>query len=158
MNAHCKQTLPAALLLVGLLAGCGGDDAPEPDRSPGEAAFARHCASCHGADGAGRGPAFPPLAGSEWMALAPRALTAIVLVGLRGEIEVDGQRYSGYMPPLAYIEDATLADIIRYSQERWAPEGAPEWSADDVAALRARLGGQRPLEGRDGLDQLMEEL
>lgn len=157
MSAYCKQSLAGALLIVGLLTGCESDAPQQGDRPPGEAAFVRHCASCHGSEGQGRGPTFPPLAGSEWIELPPEALTAIVLLGLRGEVDVGGQRYSGYMPPLGHIDDERLAAIIRYSQSQWA-DAVSDWTADDVAALRARLADRRPLEGRQAVNQLLEDL
>ncbi len=154
---HCKQSLAAAVLVLATLAGCGDRSGPETARSPGEAAFARHCAGCHGAQGQGRPPAFPPLAGSEWMALPPEALSAIVLLGLRGEIEVAGRRYAGYMPPMQHIDDARVADIVRYARQNWS-KAVPEWSAADVARLRTALAGRPVPEGRDGLERLLEDL
>lgn len=157
LNDHCKQTLPVVVAIVALLAGCGGSSQPDPDAPRGQAAFGRYCAGCHGADGQGRAPAFPPLAGSEWLALSPEALTAIVVLGLRGEIDVAGQSYVGYMPPMQHLDDATVADVVVYIRQRWG-EPVPAWSAEDVAGLRARLAGERAIEGRDGLDQLLEAL
>ncbi|WP_376694601.1 c-type cytochrome [Wenzhouxiangella sp. EGI_FJ10409] len=154
---HCKQSLAAAVLLLSMLAGCGGSDGPDQAQSPGEAAFGRHCAGCHGMQGQGRPPAFPPLAGSEWMALPPEALTAIVLLGLRGEIEVSGRVYAGYMPPMQHIDDARVADIVAYVKLNWA-EDAPDWTAADVAGLRSALAGRPVPEGREGLERLLEEL
>lgn len=155
---HCKQTLGTAVLLVALLAGCGGESPGSGEaQSPGEAAFARHCAGCHGMQGQGRPPAFPPLVGSEWLALPPEGLTAIVLLGLRGEIEVAGRQYAGYMPPMQHIDDARIADIIGYIMRRWSKE-VPDWTAGDVAGLRAALAGRPTPEGRAGLNQLIEEM
>lgn len=154
---HCKQSLAAAVLALAMLAGCGDSSGPEKARSPGEAAFARHCAGCHGMQGQGRPPAFPPLAGSEWMALPPEGLSAIVLLGLRGEIEVAGKRYAGYMPPMQHIDDARVADIVRYLKQTWS-EAAPEWTAADVARLRSALAGRPVPEGREGIENVLKDL
>lgn len=153
--AHCKQTVAVALLL--LLAACSESPPPQTSDDPGEAAYLRHCAICHGPDGLGRPPVFPPLARSEWMELPPEALSAIALLGLRGEIEVAGQRYSGLMPPLRHLSDTELAAIIRYTIERWG-SGEMDWAAEDIAALRPALDGRRMLDGRSDLDELMGEL
>lgn len=154
---HCKQSLAVAVLVLATLVGCSGDSGPDQARSPGEASFARYCAGCHGMQGQGRPPAFPPLAGSEWMALPPEGLSAIVLLGLRGEIEVSGRRYAGYMPPMQHIDDAQIADIVRYVKQNWSEFG-PEWTAADVAGLRSALAGRPVPEGRDGLQRLLEDL
>ncbi len=154
--AHCKQTVAAALLLL-LLAACSESPSPQTSDDPGEAAYLRHCATCHGTDGLGRPPVFPPLARSEWMELPPETLSVIALLGLRGEIEVAGQRYHGLMPPLRHLSDGDLAAIIRYTHERWG-SGEIDWSAEDVAALRPALDGHRMPDGRGELDEIMGEL
>lgn len=154
---HCKLLLIMTVLIAALLGGCSDASGPNADQTPGEAAYARFCAGCHGLEGQGRSPTFPPLADSEWLALPPRGLTALVLLGLRGEIEVAGQRYVGYMPPMQHIDDARVAQIVAYIKRRWS-SGSPEWSAADVARVRAAVGSGRALEGRAGLESLIEEL
>lgn len=154
---HCKQTSAAAVLVVTLLAACGGETGSQQPDDPARAAFGRYCAGCHGAQGQGRPPAFPPLDGSEWMALPPEGLTAIVLLGLRGEIEVSGRQYAGYMPPMQHIDDERAAEIVRYIKRRWS-DAPVEWTGEDVAGLRSTLAGRRTPEGREGIDRLLEEL
>jgi mono/diheme cytochrome c family protein len=156
-RGHCKQTVAVGVLAVWLLAACGSASDDGAPSSPGEAAFARHCAGCHGMQGQGRPPAFPPLAGSEWLTLPPEALSAIVLLGLRGEIEVGGQTYAGYMPPMQHLGDEQVAEIVHYIKRRWS-EPADAWGAEDVSRLRRVLAGRRMPEGRAGLDELMEAL
>ncbi|HSH26666.1 MAG TPA: cytochrome c [Wenzhouxiangella sp.] len=154
---HCKQTLVAALMVVAVLVGCGDATQTGQGDDPGQTAFARYCAGCHGQQGQGRPPAFPPLAGSEWLSLPPEVPGAIILLGLRGEIEVAGQTYVGYMPPMRHIDDQGVAAIVRYIQRQWSQE-APDWTAKDAAALRAELAGRRTPEGRKGIERILEEL
>lgn len=139
------------------LAGCGDHGSFDESASPGQAAFASHCGGCHGMQGQGRPPAFPPLAGSEWLSLGPEGLTAIVLLGLRGEIEVAGRSYAGYMPPMQHIDDSRIAGIVRHVKQRWS-EPSPDFSGEDVARLRSALAGRDTPDGREGLDRLLEEL
>lgn len=154
---HCKQTLLVALLLATGLAGCGAQEDAEEDGPPGQAAFGRFCAGCHGMQGQGRLPNFPPLAGSEWLELPPEALTAIVLLGLRGEIEVAGRTYSGYMPPMQHIDDSRVAEIVTFIQREWS-DNSDDWTTEDVASVRNALAGRGSPMGRRELERMMEEL
>ncbi|MBK1834901.1 c-type cytochrome [Roseibacillus ishigakijimensis] len=75
------------------------------------------CAGCHGADGAGDGANYPPLAGSEWVTGEnTEALGLIILNGLTGPIEVAGKTWNSVMPaqgPLSAKELATLMTYLR---------------------------------------------
>jgi len=156
MKAHCKQSAWLALAAL-LLVACGEAPDSGAELEVGQAPYLRYCASCHGQQGEGRLPSFPPLAGSEWLEYDAGALTAIVLLGLRGEIEVAGRRYAGYMPPMRHVEDADIAAIIGFIKRRWGSAEA-DWSGADVSALRESLSGRGMLEGRAGLNQLLEEM
>lgn len=145
----------AALVL--LLVGCG-----EPPPPPGELAFGqepylRYCASCHGNQGLGKPPTFPPLANSEWLELGNDALGLIVLYGLRGEIEVAGRRYRGYMPPMQHISNEDIAALLTYTNAAWG--SGETMSADDVQRLRGVFDGPRsPLNGYDGLMEALDSI
>lgn len=157
MSAYCKQTGPATLLVAALLAGCGQQDAPLEEMAPGQEPYLRYCASCHGNRGEGRAPSFPPLNRSGWLELPPGALSGIVLFGLRGEIEVDGARYNGYMPPLQHLRDQDVAAIVSFMKSAWAGDDIT-FGADDVAGVRDALAGRKPFEGRAGVDEALELL
>lgn len=105
-----------------------------------ETLYARHCASCHGADGAGGPDGVPPLAGSDWLKeRAPEELVDVLLQGLRGEIVVNGRAYQGAMPGFAdRLDDVELAAIASHVLTRWRPSGAP-MAPDRVAARRGAL-------------------
>lgn len=156
MSTHCKQTLFITLLVVVGLTACQPESDEGQSLAPGQEPYLRYCASCHGNQGQGRPPSFPPLAGSEWIELAPDGLAAIVLLGLRGEIEVAGERYRGFMPPLKHVDDAQLAAIVNFMTAQWAGSGS-ELAPADIAELRASLAGRGPLEGREALDGLIGE-
>ncbi|MGY6553619.1 MAG: c-type cytochrome [Wenzhouxiangella sp.] len=164
MTGYCKRsfsTLPglacALLLLVGLLTACGGDQ-PPLELAAGQEPYLRHCASCHGLNGEGRPPTFPPLAGSEWMELPSEALALIVLLGLRGEIEVAGRTYRGYMPPMQHISDEDIADLIGFTEREWSGR-EPRLDAADIARIRGSFDGRRPpLYRKEGLLEALAEL
>ena len=145
-----------AALLFGLLVltACSEETA---ELAAGQEPYLRYCSTCHGISGEGRPPTFPPLAGSEWLDLGPEATALIVLVGLRGEIEVAGQTYRGYMPPLRHISDQDIAASIGYIDDQWADWPEP-LTAARVAALREQLGNRQPIQGLEGLQALLEEI
>lgn len=153
---HCKRSTALVVLLSLMLAGCGGSR--DEMLSPGQAEFSNHCAGCHGRQGQGRAPSFPPLAGSEWLELPGEGLAAIVLLGLRGDIEVAGKAYVGYMPPMRHLDDARLARILNYVLDSWGPPGASELEAEQLATLRAAIAGREALRGRAEVQALLEAL
>lgn len=153
---YCKQlisTTPAGLLLI--LGGCGEPVDPG-EMAPGQEPYLRHCASCHGNSGEGKPPAFPPLAGSEWLDLGPQAMALIVLNGLRGEIEVAGRTYRGFMPPMRHIDDEEIAALIGFIEHAWAGR-EPDLDAADIARLRSDRLTRQPLDGLDGVIGALEE-
>lgn len=88
----------------------------------GERVFTQNCAACHQATGLGIPPAFPPLAGSDFLnADKGRAIDAL-LQGLQGEIQVNGQTYNGVMPALA-LSDDQVANVLTYVYSQWGNSG-----------------------------------
>lgn len=153
-DRYCSRAV--ALVAAGLLlVGCS--DQPDVPLPPGEAQYVQYCSACHSPDGSGRPPTFPPLAGSEWLALGPDAVAVIVLLGLRGEIEVAGRTYRGYMPTMRQLDDADIALILDHIDRQWADWGqVPQ--AEEIADLRARIADEALLEGREALERLLERL
>lgn len=121
--------------LGGSPAGTGpaGAAAAAPD---GAAIYAARCAACHQPAGTGVPGAFPPLAGSEWLAGPERRLVALVLHGVTGPLTVKGTAYNGAMPPFgAQLNDAELAALLSHLRRQWAA-GVPAVAASTVAEVR----------------------
>ncbi len=155
---RCRTSagLTIAVLLALLVIGCSSDMPPAGELALGQEPYLRWCSSCHGINGEGKPPTFPPIAGSEWLALSDDALALIILYGLRGEIEVMGQTYRGYMPPMQHLRDDDIADIITFMRSAWTDDEA-QIDADEVARLRTVFPGRRPpLEGLEGLLEAVE--
>ncbi len=153
-----QSRLWASVAAVLLVVGCGPSTPPSGELAFGQEPYLRYCASCHGNQGGGKPPTFPPLANSEWLALGPDAVGLIVLYGLRGEIEVAGQTYRGYMPPMQHISDEDIAAILTYLNEAWVADGGAV-AAADIARLRGAFDGPRaPLDGREGLMDALDAL
>ena len=103
----------------------------------GAAVYARTCIACHGTDGKGLAPVFPPLDGSPWLLRDKQKPIDIVLHGLMGPIEVAGATYNSVMAPLGpMLTDAEIADVLTYVRQRWSNDAAPV-GADEVKARRA---------------------
>ena len=150
-NRYCRRA--ATLVAAGLLlAGCS--DEPKEPLQPGEAQYVQYCSACHARDGSGRPPTFPPLADSEWLALGPEAVSLIVLLGLRGEIEVAGRTYRGYMPNMRQLDDTDIQLILGYIDQQWA-DWARVPQAEEITELRARVANEPLLESREALESLL---
>jgi mono/diheme cytochrome c family protein len=108
-----------------------------PPAASGAQLFAGKCAACHQATGQGVAGVFPPLVKSEWVIDDERVLAQILLHGIQGPIEVNGQTYNGLMPPWKALSDDELAAIATYIRASWG-NGAPAVTAATFATERAR--------------------
>ena len=105
----------------------------------GEAIFLANCSACHQPTGLGLAGAFPPLAGSDFLAGDRKQVMAAALFGLSGPITVNGVEYNGVMPSLGHLKDEDLAAALTYVFGSWGNTGAAV-SVAEVTALRAELG------------------
>lgn len=144
----------AILIVAVVTTGCGEQPDSQTRLAPGQGEYLRWCASCHGNQGEGKAPAFPPLAGSEWLELSDRGLAMIILYGLRGEIQVAGRTYRGYMPPMSHLSNEDVAAILAYITRRWASRES-QLTVADLAALR-EAEDTRPLNARAGLEKRLQ--
>ncbi|MCR9106369.1 MAG: DUF1080 domain-containing protein [Gammaproteobacteria bacterium] len=91
-------------------------------------AFYVQCAACHGDDGKGISGLAPALAGASWVTGPPEWLGRIILQGLKGPIEVNGEVFDGVMPGhghLPALDDATLAGLMTYLRRSWGNRANP---------------------------------
>jgi len=89
--------------------------------SNGEKLFMANCAACQQATGNGLPGAFPPLAGSDYFAEDSMKVVHAVLNGLSGPITVNGVKYNAQMPPLSYLSDSDVADIVTWWRQGYRP-------------------------------------
>ena len=111
----------------------------------GARAYSNYCASCHQENGQGIAGAFPPLVGHV-PGLLGRAggreyLIRVVLFGLAGEISVNGQNFSGVMPPWESIRDNDIATALNHAATAWdntlrLPADFKPFQASEIAAAR----------------------
>ncbi|HCQ28659.1 MAG TPA: hypothetical protein DIU39_00120 [Flavobacteriales bacterium] len=79
----------------------------------GEEIYKRMCAACHQPDGKGLAGTFPPLAGSDYLMADKERAIKLVKNGLEGEITVNGEKYTGTMPPQA-LSNEEIAKVLTY--------------------------------------------
>jgi len=106
----------------------------------GKKYYTANCAACHQATGLGSPGLYPPLAGATWVTGDINRLGAIVLNGLDGPVEVQGQIFDGAM--LAWkdvLSDEQIAGILTYIRKSWGNE-ASNVTPEQVAELRSQYG------------------
>ena len=108
----------------------------------GAQVYTATCAACHQPNGTGNGETYPPLAGSEWVTGDESRLVRVILHGLTGPIDVEGESYSGVMPPWGpTLKDDEIAAVATYVRTAWGNK-APAVRAATVARLRAAHGSR----------------
>lgn len=118
---------------------------PGAPAANGAAIFSQNCAACHQAEGIGVPGAFPPLAGHLPALLAKQGgreyVIHVLLFGLQGSIEVNGQPYDGTMPSWSQFTDAEIAAVIDHEATSWGnslPPGQGPITAEEVTATRGQ--------------------
>lgn len=106
--------------------------------SEGQRVYNTYCAACHQADGRGASGRFPPLSGTDWVTGDPDRLIGILLKGLEGPIEVNGDDYNSLMPQHAFLKDQEIADVLSYIRTNFENR-ADSISVKDVERVRALL-------------------
>jgi mono/diheme cytochrome c family protein len=104
--------------------------------SLGQTVYQARCASCHGSDGRGMPPDYPPLAGnpSIQMESAVNPIRMVLNGGLPPGTAGNPMPYG--MPPFAQtLSDDEVAAVVTYIRAAWGNRGAAV-SANDADALR----------------------
>ncbi len=131
----------------------------------GQEAYQR-CVVCHQSDGAGIPGIFPALKNrlADIMASVEgrEYITMVLIDGLIGTIEIDGQRYVGAMPA-QYLTDAQISAVIDYMVTEFGASDAANsnmlLSEDEVAEIRSKYSGanaQPTLKLRNKVPALIE--
>jgi mono/diheme cytochrome c family protein len=115
----------------------------------GRAAYNGVCVACHQATGQGLPPAFPPLAGSEWVLGSEERAIRIVLYGLQGPIKVKGAEFNNVMPATGpgsafNLSPERVAAVLTYIRQEWGNKAGPV-SPEKVAEIRGKEGNRGPM-------------
>lgn len=110
-------------------------------RPDGAKIYAATCQACHQASGLGLGSQFPPLVGSEWVLGREDRLVLIILHGVVGEIEVEGEMFNGLMPTWGpNFTDADVAAVATYVRNSWGNKAA---AISEATVSRVRASHRR---------------
>ncbi len=113
---------------------------PVTDLNP-DSLFSTNCQMCHQSDGRGLPGQFPPLAGSPWVLQDPETPIRVLILGISGEIEVEGNTFNGVMPAQTQLNDEQISILVTKIRSSWGND-APEVTEEQVAAVRASLAGR----------------
>lgn len=91
----------------------------------GQKSYYTYCSVCHQENGKGAGTRFPPLAGSDWVTGEKDKLIKVVLNGLEGPVEVNGELYNSIMPQHSFLKDQAIADVLTYIRSNFGNEASP---------------------------------
>jgi len=98
----------------------------DPRMTQGRATYSFVCKACHQEDGLGGvAQGCPPLVGSDWvLAGDPSRISAIVLKGLTGPIQVIGKEYgTGTMLAFESMSDEEIASVLSFIRNNWSNKG-----------------------------------
>jgi mono/diheme cytochrome c family protein len=96
----------------------------------GQGIYDAKCKVCHQPTGLGLKPAFPPLAGSDYLLADKKRAVAQALNGSQHEITVNGAIYNGLMPQQVGTVDSAVA-VINYVLNSFGNAGGTI-TADEV--------------------------
>ena len=143
MGRRMQRTVMAAVLSIAAAVATAAD-APAPstaaaDAQPaGQRLYARHCLSCHQADGRGVPNMQPPIKGGTWVKGDAKALALFVLTGgFDSEARKDSDLHNP-MPPFSQLSDDDLAALLTYIRQKYG-DGASAVEPALVAGARATL-------------------
>ncbi|MCE7066899.1 PVC-type heme-binding CxxCH protein [Dyadobacter sp. CY326] len=116
-----------------------------------------YCATCHQPDGKGlTASGFPPLTTNSWVLGSDERLIKLVLKGLLGPIDVNGQKYPGQVPMTPFaglLNDDEMAAVLTYVRNSFGNKGAVI-TPDQVKKVRAATESKKDFYSPD---QLLKE-
>lgn len=93
-------------------------ESPKPKTAEtGKDIYVKYCMSCHQQDGSGVPYTFPTLQKSNWVNGDKTKLIKVVLNGLEGEIDVNGETFNGTMPKQNNLTDNQIALVLTYLRQ-----------------------------------------
>ncbi len=114
------------------------DNLMKNDLTGGHKIYYKYCSACHQENGQGAGGRFPTLAGTDWVLGDKSRLIEVVLQGLEGTIEINGEPFTGLMPKHNFLKDEEIAMILTYIRSNFG-NNASEIKKEEVRQVRNNL-------------------
>lgn len=102
----------------------------------GKTVYLQNCATCHQTDGGGVPDLNPPLSKTSYVLGDKSRLINVVLKGLNQQA-VNGEKYSNAMPPLNYLTDKEIANVLTFIRGSFGNKAGAITEAD-VKKTRAK--------------------
>lgn len=114
------------------------DDDLQKDLPRDQKLYNTFCGTCHQRNGQGARGRMPPLAGTDWVTGNQERLITVVLNGLQGPLEINGETYNSVMPPHRFLKDDEIATILTYIRKSFGNQ-ASAVSEEEVRRVRAKM-------------------
>lgn len=103
----------------------------------GKQVYLEQCLACHQVDATGVQGMNPPLVKTKWVLGDKTTLVQLVLKGMTGEVEINGDTYHNVMAPHSDLTDQQIADVLTYIRNNFGNK-ASAITAAEVKAIRAK--------------------
>lgn len=103
----------------------------------GKQVYLEQCLACHQADAGGVQNMNPPLIKTKWVLGDKTTLVQVVLKGMTGPVDIDGDTYQNVMAPHSDLTDRQIADVLTYVRNNFGNK-ASRVTAAEVKAIRAK--------------------
>jgi mono/diheme cytochrome c family protein len=103
----------------------------------GKTVYLQQCLACHMVDATGAQGMNPPLIKTKQVLGDKATLVKIVLNGMTGEVEINGDTYHNVMAPHSDLTDQEIADVLTYVRNSFGNK-ATAVTAREVKAIRAK--------------------
>lgn len=118
------------------------DPIAEREHIAGAKIYTRSCAGCHEARGQGRKGRYPSLIGTSWLVEDKETPIRLLLLGVTGPMEVNGELYDSLMPNMGVnLSDREIAQVLSFARASFGND-APPITEEEVAKVRASLGNR----------------
>ena len=110
---------------------------PQAIMDRGKQVYLEQCLACHQADAAGVQGMNPPLVKTKQVLGDKTALVKIVLNGMTGDLDVNGDTYHNVMAPHSDLTDLQISDVLTYVRNSFGNK-AKAITPAEVKAIRAK--------------------
>ena len=117
------------------------DNLDKEELAGGAKVYSIYCGTCHQRNGQGASGRFPPLAKASWVTGDKNLLIGIVLKGMEGPIDVNGEQFNGTMPQHSFLGNEEIANVLTYIRQNFG-NNASIVTPQEVEAIRKSVSNQ----------------